>query len=264
MNLFVQYLRDIYKSRYFWWNLSLADLRFKYRRSFLGILWSIIQPLAMTALLSIVMGRFFSMQMSYLAPYMFIGMIVWELLLTSVMNGCNALVNAESYIKLFKHPMTIYPLRSSITVFINFLLAGIGVLAWSIITMPQNFCSFAWLAFFPAGLLLFLLCWCNGIICAFFSLRFSDLPQLIVIVMQMLWYISPVFFPLDLFRKSRLDFLLQYNPVYHILELFRQPLLHGAMPNAANWLWSLGWVIFMVLCAGLSIVVLEKKSIYYL
>lgn len=264
MSQLAEYLKGIYKSRYFWWNLSLADLRFKYRRSFLGILWSIIQPVAMTALLSIVMERFFSMPMRYLAPYIFIGMIVWELLLTSVMNGCNALINAESYIKLFKHPMAIYPLRSSITVFINFLVAGIGVLVWCIVAMPQNFYGITWLVCIPATVLLFLICWCNGIIGAFFSLRFSDLPQLVVIAMQMLWYISPVFFPLELFKKSRLDFLLQYNPVYHILELFRQPILHGATPNVSNWLWSLGWVVFMILCAGLTIVFLERKSIYYL
>ncbi len=257
-----KYCAGIYQSRYFWWNLTLADLRFKYRRSTLGILWSVFQPLAMTLLLSFIMGRFFKMPMHYLAPYIFIGMVTWELLLSTMMTGCNALINAESYIKLFKHPMAIYPLRSVLAVYINFLCGSVGAVGWALVAMPENF-SWSYLALIPAGLIIFFWCWSAAITCAFAGVRFVDLPQLLVIVMQMIWYASPVFFPLDLFRGAKIGWLLNYNPVYHLLELLRQPLLHGNFPALIHWVWSLGVMLLLMLLAMLAIRIWERRTIYY-
>ncbi len=257
-----EYVRGIFRSRYFWWNLTLADLRFKYRRSYFGMLWSVLQPLAMTLLLSFIMGRFFNMPMHYLAPYIFAGMITWEFLLGAVMTGCNSLVNSESYIRLFTHPMAIYSLRNVLAVYINFLCAMIGVLGWALLAMPENF-GFCYLALVPAVLILFLWGWCGATVCAFGGIRFQDLSQFLVILMQMLWYVSPVFFPLELFRSAKLAWLLKYNPVYHLLELLRRPLLHGEFPAAEHWVWSLGMAAALLLAAAFSIRIFEKKSIYY-
>ena len=68
-----EYLEDIWKSRYFWTHLAMADLRSKWRRSFFGILWSIIQPLGLTVLLAIVFGRIFKTDIGTYAPYILFG-----------------------------------------------------------------------------------------------------------------------------------------------------------------------------------------------
>jgi len=53
------YITKIYESRYFWWHLTLADLRAKYQRTFFGVLWSVFQPLAMTLLFAFVLMNIF-------------------------------------------------------------------------------------------------------------------------------------------------------------------------------------------------------------
>jgi len=259
----VSYIGRIWSIRYFWWNLTLADLRFKYRRSYFGVLWSIVQPLAMTLLLSFIMGRFFKMPMHYLAPYIFVGMIVWELLIGAVMTGCTALINAGSYILLFNHPMMIYPLRSSLSVLINFLYALIGLLLWCLIAMPENL-NWSYVTLPLATCILFAWCWGGATICAFAGVRFHDLPQFLVIVMQIIWYMSPVFFPLDLFKTAKLSVLLEYNPVYHLLEMFRSPLLLGTFPDWKHCAWSLGTACVLLAIAAITTRLCEKESIYYI
>lgn len=262
MNRVKQYIIRIYASRYFWWNLTLADLRFKYRRSYFGILWSIFQPLALTVLLSFVMGRFFHVPMRRMAPYIFSGMVVWDLVIGSSMAGCTALLNSGSYIQLFNHPMAIYTIRSTLSVFINFLYAMIGVLAWSMLALPENF-GWSYCSVVPAALILFVWCWSGATVCAFAGVRFRDLPQFLVIILQMIWYMSPVFFPLDFFQSAKLDWLLKINPVYHLLELFRSPLLDGVFPAWEHFAWSLCTAFVLWIFAVVFICCFERKTIYY-
>jgi peptidoglycan/LPS O-acetylase OafA/YrhL len=73
------YARRIWATRYFWTHLVAADLRAKYRRSSLGLLWAIIHPLALTGLLSLVMSRVFGSPIVEYAPFIFSGLILWNL-----------------------------------------------------------------------------------------------------------------------------------------------------------------------------------------
>ena len=81
--------------------------------------------------------------------------------------------------------------------------------------------------------------------------------------MQALWFVSPVYFPLDLFQRGRMTLLLDYNPIYHILELFRAPLLDGRFPDWTHWSWSLWTMVALWLVAIFSIGCFERKTIYY-
>ena len=76
------YIKGIWESRYFWTHLAFADLMARWRYSFFGILWSIIQPLGMTLLLSFVFSRVFNIDINRYAPYIFSGIIIWECILT--------------------------------------------------------------------------------------------------------------------------------------------------------------------------------------
>src|SRR5688572_956682 len=122
------YVYRIYLARYFWFYLALSDLRQKYRRSRLGIAWSILQPLGMTLLLSIVLGNLFHNNIKDYAPYVFSGMIAWESISNATIGGCNAFVFSQSYIKQCRHPYAIYTLRHTLLGFMNFCLASIGLI----------------------------------------------------------------------------------------------------------------------------------------
>lgn len=257
------YLQQIYQSRFFWLHLTLADLRAKYRRSLLGILWAMLQPLALTLLLSFVMGKLFKIPILEYIPFIFSGLIVWEFIASSTVAGCNALVNAEIYIKQYTHPLAIYPLRHVLSSLITLTFALLGLLILIAAWRPLNLIMLPAVVFLAMPLLL-IWAWPLAIIVAWVGTVFRDLQQLVTIFLQALWYISPVFFQPKLFYQANLHFLVDANPIYHVLNLFRMPLLDGQLPPLTSCLYVLFTALLLWLLAGTILFKKESKLIFYL
>ena len=81
---------------------------------------------------------------------------------------------------------------------------------------------------------------------------------------QGLWFVSPVYFEAKLFRSGNLDALVDYNPVYHLLQIVRAPLLQGHWPTAANFGYCAGTIVVLLLLAWLVGRKAEKRVIFYL
>jgi len=263
VNRFFTYSQKVYATRYLWWNLALSDLRSKFRRSVLGMSWAILQPLMLTLLFTFVLGRIFAVNMADYAPYVFSGIIIWEFIVSSATVGCHALLMAEGYIKQCRHPLAIYSLRIVCVALINLLLAFSGFLLWVLIMKPGNI-GWTWLSLLLSFPLIILTVWPIAIITSFIGTRFRDFSQLIVIIMQAVWYISPVFFQPEMFKRANIAFLVDYNPIYHLLNLVRMPTLHGQWPELANVLFTVGVAATLWFFAIFLITRQERKMIFYL
>lgn len=257
------YIRGIWASRYFWTHLALADLRSRWRRSFFGILWTIIQPLGLTLLLSVVFGRIFNTSIVEYAPYILSGMVVWEFVTASSINGSLSFVQADAYIKQCQHPLAIYTLRTVLTNLIVLLLASSSLIAWVLIVMPQNF-GWAWLAALTLFPILALIAWPLATLLAYIATRFRDLPHALGLVLQAMWFVSPIYFEAKVFRGGDLHVLVDYNPIYHLLEIVRAPLLQGSWPTLENYAYCLGLIASLVFLAWLVGRTAERKVIFYL
>jgi len=260
---FFIYIQKIYTTRYLWWNLALSDLRSKFRRSVLGMSWAVLQPLALTLLFTFVLGRIFDVNGSDYAPYVFSGIIVWEFIVSSANVGCHALLLAEGYIKQCTHPLAIYSLRIVCVALINLLLGFAGFILWVMLIKPGNI-GWTWLSLLLSFPLIILLVWPLALITSFIGARFRDFSQLIVIVMQAVWYISPVFFQPEMFQRANISFLVDYNPIYHILNLIRMPTLYGEWPDMINLIYTVGTALVLWILAAILIIRQERKMIFYL
>lgn len=259
----VGYFRGIWAARYFWWHLSMADLRARWRRSFFGVFWSMLQPLGLTLLLALVFSRIFDQDISKYAPYILSGMIIWEYVVSTVVGGALAFVQADAYIKQTHHPLAIYTLRNALTGLIVLALASIVLVTWVLVVMPQNF-GVSWLAVATAFPLLGLIAWPWATIMAYIATRFRDLPHALGLILQAMWFVSPIYFDESLFRKGDLHVLIDYNPIYHMLQIVRAPLLHGQWPTAENYLWCFATILVL---AALALAIgrrAEGKVILYL
>ncbi len=263
MSANVIYLKNIWGSRYFWLHLAFADIRTKYRRSILGLAWALIQPLALTLLLAFVMGHFFHASMNDYAPFIFSGLIFWEFITSSAVHGCSSFINAEGYIKQFSHPLLIYTLRNVIPCMINLACAFGGLVLWVLLWKPSNF-NFSWLSLVLSFPLIFFFAWPICTITAFIGVRFRDFAQLILIILQAVYYVSPIFFMPKLFVSAHLGFLIEYNPIYHLLNLFRMPLLEGTLPALNDYTYVLLTNIVLWLLAWFLVRRSENKVIFYL
>jgi lipopolysaccharide transport system permease protein len=90
------YAAGIWSSRHFWWHLARSDLRSRWRRSFLGILWSLLQPLGMALLLAVVFSRLFKTDITGYAPYILSGIIVWDCAMSCSVGGALSFVQADA------------------------------------------------------------------------------------------------------------------------------------------------------------------------
>jgi lipopolysaccharide transport system permease protein len=258
-----EYFAKIWSARYFWWHLSMSDLRSRWRRSFFGVFWSILQPLGLTLLLSFVFSRIFGTELGSYAPYILSGMIVWEYIVVCVVGGALAFVQADAYIKQTSHPLAIYTLRNSLTGLVVLAMASTALIAWVLVAFPQNV-SLSWLAALTIFPILLAIAWPWATVMAYMATRFRDIPHALGLVLQAMWFVSPIYFEASIFRRGDLHLLLDFNPIYHLLEIVRAPLLRGEWPTLANYTWCLGTAAVLALLALIIGRRSEHKVIFYL
>lgn len=256
------YLNGIWNARHFWRHLAQAELRYKFRRSKLGIIWTMIYPLLLTAMMAVVFGSLFKQPVREFAPYVFSGLLTWEFLVSSVIGGCQSLLVSEAYIKQYKHPFAIYPLKTNMVNIYTFLLALPGLALWILFIRPANLLV-GLLAMPLSILLIFMLGWPIVLIVSFLNLKYRDFGQVSGLLMQLIWYGSPVFYDPKMLNSPTLIAVLELNPVTHILNLVRAPMLYGQFPALMDYAFVLATMLFFYLLALFMIWRSEKTLIYY-
>lgn len=217
----------------------------------------------MTALLSVVFSKMFNTEITQLAPYILSGMIIWEFVIASAVGGSLAFIQADAYIKQCTHPLAIYTLRTVFTNIMVLSMASLSLVAWVLIVMPQNF-GWSWLAALAIFPVLFFIAWPMATILAYIATRFRDLPHALTLILQAMWFVSPIYFEAKLFRDGGIAWLIEYNPIYHMLEIVRAPLLHGLWPTFENFAFSFVTIFILTALAILVGRNAEKKIIFYL
>lgn len=257
------YVGAIWSARYFWSHLVKADLIVKYRRSFFGMLWTLMHPLMLTILLGLVFGTIFHSPFLDFAPFVYSGLTVWDFIIASVTTGANSIINSEAYIKQVKHPLSIYTLKQALVCVCNFCIAGIGLVVWCFIMYPENILiSFAALPI--SIILLFCISWGLTTISGFINVKFRDFQQFIIIIMQAIWFVSPVYFEPKIFIAAGLEELVVYNPITHILNLVRKPLMEGCFPDALDYAFVVIIIMVLAIISIKKIKKEEKELIYFL
>ncbi len=258
------YFKKVYNTRYFWYYLVKAEIMNKYRRSKLGILWAILNPLLLTFLMSFVFGTVFRMPLNDYLPYILSGLIVWDVISGSFVAGAGSIVYSEQYIRQINHPVTIYTLKSALVTIINFLIASLALCFWMLFTAPQN--VILGIITLPLTTLIYLLfAWPITTFSGYVNTKYRDYPQIIALAIQALWYVSPVFFKKEMFSSNILLLnAFNLNPITHILNLVREPFLYGRLPSPYSYFMTF---IFVGLWALIGYFVnkhFEYKVVFYL
>lgn len=230
-----EYLSGIWRSRYFWLSLVRMDLRSRYRRSALGIGWSLLQPLAMTCVLCVVFSTMFGVDVRTYGAYLLIGLSFWQFISNCVLQGCRAFQAAEAYIRQMPQPMLIYPLRVVLASGFHFLLSlGLALLMVWILIGFGNLPALPLIV--PVLLMVFLLGLALAMIFSVVNVYFPDTQHLSEVGLSMAFYLTPVIYTKELLTQRKMDWLIDINPLANALELLRAPILYGDLPS----LWRLG------------------------
>src|SRR5438132_6314041 len=157
------YLAAIWRCRYFWISLVKNDLRTRYRRSVLGMGWSLLHPICMTIILTAVFHTFFSRKIEDYAPFVLAGLAIWNYVIMVVQHGCQCFFLGESYIRQYPAPLAIYPLRTALGGTVHFLLALMVVLLLSWYFKGFENLLSLW-ALVPTVFLLFIFAWSAAVL----------------------------------------------------------------------------------------------------
>lgn len=258
----LSYIKKIWAARFFWLHLARAELKYKFRRSRLGLLWTMVNPLILMLMITLIFGHLFSIPMEDFAPYVFSGLVVWEFILGCALIGCNSLLASEAYIKQFRHPLVIYPLKTILVQTATFIISIQALFLWLLVTDSSNL-LLGIITLPITAFCLFLIGWPIAILTSSINLKFRDFAQVLALFMQLLWYVSPIFFRADMFQTKQLIALLEYNPITHILNLVRAPLLHGSLPSAVDFLYVFAFAGLLYALAIWRMKYAEKTLIYY-
>lgn len=226
-----------------WVRLGWNDILQRYRRSLLGPFWLTASMAIMVIALGILYAELFKTPVDQLLPYLCVGLLVWNLLASFLTEGGTLFTGSESYIKQIRLFYLAYVYRSAwaklITFFHNFIIY-FGVLLYFDI-WPG---SVALLAI--PGLAIVVL---NGALANLWigivSARFRDVPQVIVSLVQIVFFITPIFWKPDLLKTR--TYIADYNPAYHLIEIMRQPLL-GAAPTEFSY-----WAVLLITLINFAI-----------
>jgi lipopolysaccharide transport system permease protein len=258
------YLGTVWRCRYFWLSLVRMDLRDRYRGSILGLGWSLINPLAMTAILSLVFSKLMHQDIRYYAPRLLGGLACWQFLLKGTLQGCQCFFRSQAYIRAHPMPAAIYPLRTALGETFHFLVSLAVVLGMARVLQIGPFNPLALLTLLPTLVLLFVLAWSLAVLAGFANVYFQDTQHLLEICFQLWFYATPIIYPPSVLLNNGLGWWLQVNPIVPFLDLIREPILEGRLPAPATFGLATLIVATMVTLAGIMLSRLQRKLIFHL
>ena len=261
-------LVELWRARELLAQLVRKELKVRYRNSALGFLWSMLTPVLMTAVFSVVFTQIVRIPVDDFPAFFISGYLVWQFLQNSCQGAIHSIVGNGELIKKVYFPREVLPLSHVFSQLIHLLLAllvlspyliysrGVGVL----VHLPTTLLAIALLTVFTSGIAM----WFAGV-----NVVFRDLQELFVVIFQVWFYATPVIYPLALVtaqmgeRFAWVAQLIAINPATWFVELARlglygsvratgeelAPLIDGppAWPSATAALITAGWAVLMLL-----------------
>lgn len=243
-----EYLTELFDRRHFIWAGARGEALTRYSNERLGMAWYIIRPVLDAAFFGVVFGLLLQMSrgMENYIAFVIIGIFMFQPTSRAITGGVSLIRNSKSMIRAFAFPRA----TLGISLVLRDLLSSLpamGVMVIGIMAIPPNEMPTASWSFFPVILLL-QLCLNLG-----FALFFGwlgavmpDMSQAMSFASRLLMYGSAVIFPIERFVE-RFDpvvlTIIQANPIYIVLDMYRTALISGAVPPAEQWLALSAWAV---------------------
>jgi lipopolysaccharide transport system permease protein len=245
-----------------WLFLGLQDIKGRFRRSIIGPLWLLINLALFVVGAGVVYGLLFRQPMAEFLPFLTAGFVIWGFIVSTLTEGGHAFVNAEGYIKQFPYPKQIYILRALVGFAIIFFI-GLMALAGSMLAFG-NFTPLGWLFSIPGILVLFLSGLAHVTISAYWTTRFRDIPHALGGLFQVLFFVTPIMFPVSVLRERGLDFVYQFNPLHYLIDMVRHPLLKGEFAEPESYAFGLLYLLLVWVLAYFSARMLDSRVVFLL
>lgn len=249
-----KYWYNFKKYRHLLIELVRKDLKVKYKRSYLGILWTLLNPLLMMVVLTTVFSTIFKRNIPNFPVYLLTGKIMFDFFSQATSGAMGSVVGGSSLLKKVYIPKYIFPVSKVLFAFVNLGFSLIALLLVMIVTKtPFN----ATLILLPLPLFYILLFSIGvGLILATYTVFFRDIMHLYGVVLTAWMYFTPLFYPAEIIPKNVL-WILKFNPLFHMIEMLRNIVLYDKIPTLKN---NIVCLSFGLIALGLGLFVFYKKQ----
>lgn len=217
-------IKELWQYRELFYFFAWRDIKVKYKQTFLGIAWALLQPLALMLLFTFIFSRTLKLDFSITTPYpVFVlsGIVIWNLFNGSVSQAGESMIQNAAIIRKIYFPRLIIPFSALLISLFDFLMAFVVFIGIALFYGP-----FQWTAifYFPTGILLCLIAAFGiGSFLAALNVKYRDFRYALPFMLQLLFFASQIIYPLSFFKRPVLKYLLALNPVNGAIELFRAP-----------------------------------------
>jgi lipopolysaccharide transport system permease protein len=253
----IAYLREVWAVRHLIVTFAARDLKVQYAQTYLGLLWSVIQPLTGLIIFSFFFQRVIHLKLN--TPYsvfVFTGIMGWFYFTSLVGQAGIVLMNNQQLIKKIQFPRLVLPLSKALTGFIEFSISLVLLFILMLITG----CSFSWhVIFLPLVILANAITGLSvGIWLSALTVRFRDLHHIIPYLVGFGIWLTPVFYPTTIVPKE-FDFIYYFHPVANVIALYRW-IFTGTEVNVAQIVVSISLALILFL-SGLVFFIRNEKFI---
>ena len=218
-------LRELWQYRELFYFFTWRDIKVRYKQTYLGILWALLQPLGMMLIFTFLFSKTWKIDTGSVVYPVFVlsGLICWNLFNSSVSHAGESMIQNAHIIKKIYFPRLIIPCSAMLVALFDFLIAFIVfIILCFFLKQPPHWTA---IIYFPAGILLSLLAAAGlGFFLAALNVKFRDFRYALPFLLQVLFFASQIIYPLQSVQQSLFKYLLAINPMNAAIELFRAPL----------------------------------------
>jgi ABC-type polysaccharide/polyol phosphate export permease len=253
--------KELYQYRHVLQQLVTQQLLARYRRTVFGYLWTILNPLMMMAVSAVVFSHMFRFGLRDYAIFLFAATVPWNFFNSCLVQAGSSIVANENLIKKIYIPKIVFPFSVATGTLLDSLfgLVALFIIAfvvgakpsWALLFLPV---SFAILYVFTVGAALLL---------AVMMVYFRDLQHLIAVMLQALFFLTPIMYQLE-GLSPRMQHVLRFNPLLYFINLFRAPIYQSMLPTTSTLLIACGLAVVSFAIGILVFRAYEDKLIFRL
>jgi len=254
-------LKELWEYRELFYFFTWRDIKVKYKQTFFGLLWAIMQPLFMTIVFTLFLGDSISQKTELKIPYPVFalsGMLLWSIFSGGMSNAANSMVSNANIIKKIYFPRLIIPISSILVALVDFFIALIIFIM--LLFFYKVEISYLAILYIPVSLFIACLSAMGiGTLLAALNIKYRDVRYIIPFLVQGLLFLTPVLYPANIAVNPVVQFILKLNPLSGALELMRG-LFVGYAINIETVVLSLTCSICMFI---IGIVYFKKTESYF-
>ncbi len=249
-NSALEELRGVFQYRDLIFQLVRRDIVARYKRSVLGVAWTMLQPLGMMVVMTLVFSRLFHQIQGYPA-YVLSGLITWTFFSQTTTASIQQMVWGGALLNRIYLPRTSFSISAIGTGLVNL---AISIIPLVVIVLVLRLPLTVNILFIPISMLLLASFALGvGLLLSTLAVNFPDVSEMYQIILMAWMYFTPVIYPESMIPPEYQRWMFTLNPMYHLVKLFRAPIYEGKLPDPQSLLMGtvislvtliVGWIVF--------------------